>query len=87
MTATGLPTGRCLDTRPIDTRRRVRILGWKTGQTPPDAPFGMTMPKKRWLERADVPRSATSVIVLDMDAPKCKMLELKSEELDNYKLV
>jgi hypothetical protein len=45
------------------------------------------MPKKRWLERADVPRSATSVIVLDMDAPKCKMLELKPEELDNYKLV
>jgi hypothetical protein len=44
------------------------------------------MPKKRWLER-DVPRSATSVIVLDMDAPKCKMLELKPEELDNYKLV
>ena len=70
-----------------EVKGRIRIIGWKTPKTPADAPFGMRMPKKMWLEKADVPRSATSVVVLDMDAPKCKTLELKPEELENYKLV
>jgi len=66
---------------------RVRILGWKTSKTPADAPFGMTMPKGMLLLKADVPKSATSVFVLDMDLPKCNIRELKPEELDKYKVV
>ena len=70
-----------------EVKGRIRIIGWKTPRTPVDAPFGMTMPKQGVLGKADVPKSATSVIALDMDLPKCNIRELKPEELDNYKLV
>jgi len=69
-----------------EVKGRIKIIGWKTPKTPANAPFGMTMPKQMLLEKTDVPRSATAVFALDMGSRTCKILELKPEELGNYKL-
>lgn len=68
-------------------KKRIRILGWRTPWTPPDAIFGMTMPKWGWISKSDVPRSALVVYVFDMDAPKTRIMEISRQSLAQYQLV
>jgi hypothetical protein len=72
----------------VESKKRIRILGWKTPRTPPHAPFGMTMPKgTAYVSAEDVPESATAVFVFDMEQAEPMLMHLKREELANYKIV
>lgn len=71
----------------VKVKVKIRIIGWKTPQTRPDTSLGMTMPRKRCLGRSDVPKSATSVVVLNMDGPRPKAMEVAPADLDNFQIV
>ena len=69
------------------SKRRIRILGWKTPRTPPDKPFGMVMGRSIATFLEEVPKSATVVFCLDMERETTELMELSREELRNYKII